>query len=211
MPRFIPMCVFIMVLTIFAGTAVADKKDEIKKEGYEKLPVQTKVLAPDQLEASLFFWYGCGGCYKVEKALAERGNTWPAGVTLMRMPALSNHVWSLHGRIYLALESMGVPTETHLAVFEAFQHQGVRVMGREDLPELIKILNINGADFMKAFDSPEVAARMDQISRLITAYDIKMVPAMVVNGQYKYDLGTVKGVNGFISMAEELIAKSAEK
>lgn len=207
MPRFIAVC--LMVLLMFpAGAAVADEAGE---RGYVTLPVQTKVLGPGQTEAALFFWYGCGGCFRVAKAVAERGPNWPEGATLMNIPALANQVWSFHGRIYLALEAMKAPAETHLAVFDAFQNKRLRVMERGDLPELIRVLGIDGAAFLKAFDSPEVRARMDEVSRLSDAYNINLVPAMVIDGQYKFDLGTVDGPDDFIRLAEELVAKSADK
>ncbi len=207
MPRFVAVCVMAL-LTFLAGTAVADQDGG---RGYVTLPVQTKILGSETTEAAMFFWYGCGGCFQVAKAVAARGPNWPEGATLMHMPALGNQVWSFHGRIYLALEAMKVPAETHLAVFDAFQNKRLRVMERGDLPELIKILGVDGAAFLKAFDSPNVRARMDEIERLSAAYNISLVPAMVVDGQYKFDLGTVDGPAAFIRLTEELIAKSAGK
>jgi thiol:disulfide interchange protein DsbA len=207
MPRCISVCLLALLVAL-AGTAFAQERDGL---GYVTLPVQTKILNTGETEAAMFFWYGCGGCFRVTKAVAERGEGWPQGAALMRIPALGNDVWAFHGQIYLALEALGVPLETHLAVFDALQNKRLRVMERSDLPELVKVLGIDGSAFMRAFDSPEVAAKMDEANRISAAYDVSLVPAMVVDGQYKFDLGTVAGPDDFIRMAEELIAKSAAK
>jgi thiol:disulfide interchange protein DsbA len=207
MPRFIIACIFALLLAL-TGSAFAQDGEG---QAYVTLPVQTKFLGPETTEAAMFFWYGCGGCFRVTKAVAERGEGWPRGATLMRIPALGNQVWTFHGQIYLALEAMGAPQETHLAVFDAFQNKHLRVMERGDLPALVKVLGIDGAAFMRAFDSAEVQAKLEEARRVSAAYGINMVPAMVVDGQYKFDLGTVGGPDDFIRLAEELIAKSAAK
>lgn len=203
MLRVLSFCLFAVVLCL-GGVATAEEKGE----PYSTLPVQTKLLPQDQTEAVMFFWYGCGGCYRVTRALAEKGVDWPQSATLIRMPALGNNIWGFHGQIYLALESMNVPLETHLAVFDAILNRRVRVAGRNDLPNLIKHLGIDGINFMRAFDSPEVRARMEEINRASAAYNISLVPAMVIDGKYKFDLGTVGGPEDFIRTAEELIAKA---
>lgn len=204
MPRFISICVLAVLLAL-TGSALAQEREG---QGYVTLPVQTKVLNTGETEAAMFFWYGCGGCFRVSKAVAARGETWPQGATLMRIPALGNDVWAFHGQIYLTLEAMGVPPETHLAVFDALQNKHLRVMERADLPALIAALGLDGSVFMAAFDSAEVQSKMDEARRISAAYNITLVPAMVIDGQYKFDLGTVGGPDDFLKMAEELIAKS---
>ncbi len=198
MPRFISLCLTALLL-FSAGKG---------GRSYATLPVQTKILGPETGEAALFFWYGCGGCFQVAKAIAERGADWPEGATLLRAPALASPLWTFHGQIFLALEAMGVPPETHLAVFDAFQNKRLRVMARGDLPKLMQHLNLDAVNFMRAFDSPEVAAKMEEAGRLGQAYNITMVPAMVVEGRYKFDLGTVNGAADFIRMTEELLGLS---
>lgn len=203
MPRAIFICLIAATLCL-GGAAFAEEK----AEPYTVLPVQTKLLPKGAPEAAMFFWYGCGGCYSVARALAEKGEDWPKGAALIRMPALGNNIWAFHGQIYLALEAMKQPQKIHLDVFDAIQNGRLRVAERADLPKLISRLGIDGIDFMRAFDSPEVRARMDEINHASAAYNITMVPAMVIEGKYKFDLGTVDGPDGFIRLAEELIAKS---
>jgi thiol:disulfide interchange protein DsbA len=204
MPRFISVCLT-AILIFSAGSALAERKEG---RGYVTLPVQNKILGAETSEAALFFWYGCGGCFRVARAISERGGDWPRDTALLRVPALANPVWTFHGQIFLALEAMGAPPEIHLAVFDAFQNKRLRVMERGDLPKLIKHLNLDGIHFMRAFDSPEVQAKMEEARRISQTYAIAMVPAMVVEGRYKFDLGAVNGPEDFIRMTEELLGLS---
>ena len=207
MPRLISLGLAALLLFLSAAPAAA----ETEGREYVRLPVQTKVLGPDQAEVALFFWYGCGGCFRVEKMLAERGGNWPEGAVLVKMHAASSESLRFHGRIYLALKAMNAPEAIHLAVFDAFQNKGLRLTERADLPELIKFLKINGVEFMKAFDAPEREAELDEAAGLMSAYGLQRVPAMVVNGRYTFDLGMVNGPEGFISLAEKLLAQAAAK
>ncbi|MNR56896.1 Thiol:disulfide interchange protein DsbA precursor [compost metagenome] len=48
---------------------------------------------------------------------------------------------------------------------------------------------------------------MKQAKDLAQKYGITGVPSMVVNGKYRFDLGTAKGPQGVLNVADYLIAK----
>lgn len=183
---------------------------EAPKEGrppYVVLPQPAERALPEgQPEVDLFFWYGCGGCRKVEKALARRPG-WPKGATLLQRHVLSNDVVALQGRVFFALQAMGEPPATHLRVFQLVQDEGFRLMELDDVPALVKELGVDEKAFKAAFDSEAVAAKMDETARLSEAYGLELVPCLVVNGRYKFDLGQASGPEEFLDRAEELLAR----
>ena len=48
---------------------------------------------------------------------------------------------------------------------------------------------------------------MEKAKKLAMAYQITGVPVLVVNGKYRFDLGTAGGPNGALQVADHLIAK----
>ncbi|MNC34381.1 Thiol:disulfide interchange protein DsbA precursor [compost metagenome] len=48
---------------------------------------------------------------------------------------------------------------------------------------------------------------MEKAKKLAMAYQITGVPVLVVNGKYRFDLGTAGGPGGAIQVADHLIAK----
>ena len=48
---------------------------------------------------------------------------------------------------------------------------------------------------------------MQQAKDLAKKYEITGVPSMVVNGKYRFDLGTAGGPEGVLDVADQLIAK----
>jgi thiol:disulfide interchange protein DsbA len=171
----------------------------------------------DQVELVYVFWFGCGACRLMDPVISQYELSKPEGVRITRIPALyePNEYWMTHGRLFYALDALGKERELHQAVFEAIQ-------GREDSQDhshaeggLIDIASIVAfaeshgiakADFMKAWDSPEVKAKMDDSLAFITAMRIDSTPSMAVNGRYSFSL-TRKGTNFFLATAEFLAAK----
>ncbi|MNG42186.1 Thiol:disulfide interchange protein DsbA precursor [compost metagenome] len=48
---------------------------------------------------------------------------------------------------------------------------------------------------------------MQKAKELSKKYEITGVPSMVVNGKYRFDLGTAQGPAGVLNVADQLIAK----
>ena len=48
---------------------------------------------------------------------------------------------------------------------------------------------------------------VNQAKELAKKYEITGVPSMVVNGKYRFDLGTAGGPEGVLNVADQLIAK----
>ena len=81
------------------------------------------------------------------------------------------------------------------------------------MPELAKALKIDPEKLTRAFNSAEVSEKMANLDRLMLVYDLPGVPSMVINGKYRFDLGTAHGPDGFLKLADMLIEKErrAEK
>ena len=61
--------------------------------------------------------------------------------------------------------------------------------------------------FLATFDSFAIKGQVNQAKELAKKYEITGVPSMVVNGKYRFDLGTAQGPEGVLNVADQLIAK----
>jgi thiol:disulfide interchange protein DsbA len=136
-------------------------------------------------------------------------NAWsaklPPDVRFLRLPAKFNPPTDFHARIFLTLEALGSGPEKHAKVFRVFQEEGRFISDSEALPGLAKDLKMDPQAFVAAFNSPAVQAKMEALDKLMTAYDLPGVPAMVVAGKYRFDIGTARGPDGLLKLAEHLI------
>jgi len=115
--------------------------------------------------------------------------------------------WDAHGQMFLALEAMGVEHKVHSAVFEAIQNQGKRLTKPEEMADFVATQGVDKDKFLATFNSFAIQGQIKQAKELAKKYEITGVPSMVVDGKYRFDLGTAGGPEGVLNVADQLIAK----
>ena len=61
--------------------------------------------------------------------------------------------------------------------------------------------------FLQTFDSFAIKGQIVKAKELAKKYEISGVPTMVVDGKYRFDLGTAGGPEQALNVADQLIAK----
>ena len=198
----------VLGLAAFAiGPAAAHAQDFQPGREYVELPPYLADGGDNRIEVIEFFWYGCPHCFKVEPQVKAWAAKLPPDVRFIRLPARFDPPVDFHARIFMALEVMGKGPDIHNMVFRIFQDEGRFINDFEALPGLAKDLKIDPQAFVSTFTSPAVQARMEALDKLMAAYGLPGVPAMVVAGKYRFDIGTARGPEGMLKLADHLIDK----
>jgi len=153
------------------------------------------------------FWYGCPHCYAFEPTINPWAEKLPADVNFKRIPALFGGPWDAHGQLFITLDTMGVEHKVHNAVFNAIQKEGKRLTKPEDMADFVATQGVDKAKFLETFNSFAVKGKMAQYKELAQKYGVQGVPTMIVNGKYRFDLGTTGGPEQTLNVADQLIAK----
>jgi thiol:disulfide interchange protein DsbA len=61
--------------------------------------------------------------------------------------------------------------------------------------------------FLKTYNSFGVKSQLEKAKKLAMAYQISGVPVMVVNGKYRFDIGSAGGPQQVLQVADHLIGK----
>ena len=187
------------------GVAQAENIEAGKQ--YVELSSAVPVSKPGKIEVVELFWYGCPHCYHFEPTI----NPWiaklPDDVNFVRVPAMFGGVWDLHGQMFIALQTMGVEDKVHAAVFEAIQKDGKKLASPDEMAEFLATQGVDKDAFLKTYNSFGVKGQVANAKRLGMAYQISGVPAMVVNGKYRFDIGSSGGPEQTLDVADQLIAK----
>jgi len=205
----------LVLLALPINPLLADSKSKEAKEApqYDTLPSPAVLFEPEdgRVEVLAFFWYGCGSCLYIDDAVQKWATDLPKeDVRFTLLPAAFNFPVDFHARIFLTLRAMGLGHEADKAVFNRFQKERKTVTQREQLPELIKELKLNEQEFMKAFDSPAVGGQLSKLVKFMDTYDLPGVPAMVIDGKYRFDIGQTHGPTGYFDLADELVKERRE-
>lgn len=196
------------VTSVFGMLAQADSIQAGKQ--YVELTTPVPVSKPGQIEVVELFWYGCRHCYEFESTINPWVEQLPEDVNFVRVPALFGGLWNVHGQAFIALESLKVEQKVHDAVFEAIHKQGKKLSTPEELAEFVATQGVDKEAFLKTFNSFGVKSQMEKARKLAMAYQVSGVPTMVVNGKYRFDIGSAGGAEKALEVAEHLIAQERD-
>ena len=192
--------------SLFGMTAQAAEPLEAGKQ-YVELSSAVPVAVPGKIEVVELFWYGCPHCYAFEPVVNPWVEKLPADVNFVRIPAMFGGPWDAHGQMFLTLEAMGVEHKVHNAVFNAIQKEGKRLVKPDEMAEFLATQGVDKDKFLSTFNSFAIKGQITKAKELAKKYEISGVPTMIVNGKYRFDLGSSGGAEQTLNVADQLIAK----
>ena len=180
--------------------------------GREYIVLDPPKTAPsgDKVEVLEFFYYGCPVCYEAQPHIARWQLTAGSGVTLKRVPAVTD-AWLTFARVYYALETTGLLSRLHWPIYDNHHFDGKRLNEDKNLLEWLGSNGVDSARFKQALDSHEVTIRVDEARKLLDAYKVKGVPTMVVDGRYATSASLAGGVKEMMDVLEFLVARAREE
>ena len=193
--------------SLFGMTAQAADVPLEAGKTYIELNSAVPVAVPGKIEVVELFWYGCPHCYAFEPVVNPWAEKLPSDVNFVRLPAMFGGPWDAHGQMFLTLEAMGVEHKVHAAVFNAIQKEGKRLTDKEEMADFLATQGVDKAKFLQTFDSFAIKGQIVKAKELAKKYEISGVPTMVVDGKYRFDLGTAGGPEQALNVADQLIAK----
>ncbi|MGR1218872.1 thiol:disulfide interchange protein DsbA/DsbL [Metapseudomonas otitidis] len=189
------------------GMTAAHAEDIQAGKQYVELSSPVPVSKPGKIEVVELFWYGCPHCYQFEPTVNAWSEKLPEDVNFVRIPAMFGGLWNVHGQLFITLESMGVEHSVHKAVFDAIHKEGNKLATKEAMADFLAAHGVDKEAFLKAFDSFGVKSQMEKAKKLAVAYQISGVPTLIVNGKYRFDIGSSGGLEQTTAVADYLIAK----
>lgn len=180
-------------------------------EGKHYVPISPKVSAVSDIEARHevveLFWYGCPHCFEFEPHLDMWNEDKAADINLVRIPAIFNPRWEQHARAFYALELIGELQRGHELLFDGMHEQGRALANLDSMARFLAAYGIDEAKFREAFHSFAVETKITRAKELIRQYQIRGVPAVIVNGEYRITGNSAGGYNQMIEIIEQLTAK----
>lgn len=204
---------FAIVLFLFSAAHGAEPPASVD-EGVNfrnVVPAQAVSVPPGRVEVLEFFWYGCAHCYASETAIAEWLKDAPAEVVFRRIPVTLNRGWEVMARAYYTAQQLGVLDTVHPALFEALHEQQRSLDTEEELAAFFtETAAIDAAAFREAYNSLEVASRVQQADLVARRYGIRGVPTMAVNGKYSTDAELARGYSEMVDVVDRLVQQEIE-
>jgi len=199
---------FILAVLLACGVALADEfKEGVNYKTIEQQPTSSG----DKIEVLEFFWFGCPHCYAFEPSIEAWLKNKPANVEFIRVPAVFRPSWTLHARLYYALEIMGQDKRLVPVVFEYLNKQRRKLDSIDQILNFVSKHGIDRSEFLDTMNSFAVESRIRKAQQLQQDYAIEGVPTIAVNGKYVVN-GTMAGSHEkMIQVMDYLIQKESKK
>jgi len=180
------------------------------------VPAQPTNVGAGKVEVLEVFWYGCPHCYDLEPFLASWNKSKPAYIEFVKVPVMWSPVHQAHAKLFYTLKALGREDLTP-KVFDDFhnhRNEFVELSGNtvdeartlDDWVAFGKAHGIAEDDFRKAAASFTVNTDLQRAEQLTTRYRITGVPAVIVNGKYKTDVGMAGGHGKLLELINDLAA-----
>ena len=140
----------------------------------------------DKIQVLEFFWYACPHCYDLEPHLEAWLKNKPENIEFDRVPAMfqrSDVV--MQAKTYYALRLMGLDEKLNEVIFHTIHKQDNKLRTQEEMEKLLDGHGVDLDAYRKAMKSFAVQTQARRAAVLAERFDIRGVPAIVVDGKYR--------------------------
>lgn len=173
----------------------------------EITPALTVEADGEKVEVVEMFFYACPHCNdlesKIEPWLSDKKET----VNFKRIPAILGPTWADQARAYYIAEQLGVLDTLHPALLKAIHQDKRKFYNEYSVMEFFVEQGIDKQVFIEAYNSSEVAERVNYARIMTVKYGLRGVPAIIVNGKYKTAPFYTQGQDDTLDIVDFLIAK----
>lgn len=174
-------------INAFAQVGVLAYPEPRAGKEYTVLAEPVPTSEPNKIEVTEIFWYGCPHCYHLEPIITKWATTLPEDVHFVRMAALIGKLWSIHGQLFLTLDTLKVENKLHAAIFDSIQTRKNILLTPDTMADFVAEHGVDRNKFLETYNSFGVQTRMEKDRKLQDKYAINGVPVIIVNGKYKVE------------------------
>ena len=203
---------FLFSFVAFQFSAYAETFQEGKD--YQVIPHQSTIpsFPNDTVAITEFFSYGCPWCYEFEPQLEKWLKNKPANVTFNRIPVVFEKYWDLYAKAYYISVALGMEKKMTPKLFYAIQEQNKSLGSASAMEDFFIQAGVKKSIAAQAFeDSPTLDTEIKQGLQLMQAYQVYVIPTIIVDGKYRVDLQMAENEKRFIAITQFLIEKTKQE
>ena len=194
----------LLLVFIFLVSSLLIAEDYQPGKHYQVLSKPIATRDPKKIEVIEFFWFGCGHCYSLENQLNKWEKKLPVDIDFWRSPITWNEMAKTHARLFYAAEHFNNPTiirDTFLSI-----HANKRMLTSErELQPFFASFGIAKDQYQSLFNSFAMQNKIRRADANGLKYEIRGVPAFIVNGKYKVIATRQVGTSELLEVVDYLI------
>lgn len=164
-----------------------------------------------RIEVIEFFWFGCPHCADMHRHVQAWRQRQGADVQFVARPAVFRPGREAAARLHHALESLGELDRSTGALFEAVQLDGIDLADEAAVLAWGERQGIARARLAAALHAPEVQARLATSLDWPQRYQLRGVPAFVVQGRWLTSNGFTGGPEQTLAVLDRLVQRARQE
>jgi len=138
-----------------------------------------------KIEVIEVFFYACPHCNVLEPKVTKWLEDKKDRISFKRMPAIIGPSWIEQAKAYYTAERLGILDRLHPLLFKAIHEKGEQYYNSYAVKKFFLENGVTEQDFIRVYNSAEVSEDLNQARIMTVKYNLRGVPAMIINGKYK--------------------------
>lgn len=185
-------------------TTGATQGEFVAGEHYEVIETAERRRPGADVEVVEFFSYACVHCKNFDPLIHEWLQTKPDNVEFRRVPVTFSPQWVLLAQTYYTLVALDILDQNHDRIFRRIHNTRRMFASPDEVAEFIDGNGASAAQFMEAWNGPEVRQLLRAGEAAQREVVVAAVPALAVNGAYLVSMDVGRKVA--LEVVDHLIA-----
>ena len=207
MKRLLSLGMALLMVPMMGLSLQAQAQSYQEGEHYQRLSKAVRTQDPSRVEVVEVFGYWCPHCNNFERYLGPWKKQQPEHVDFKHMPVIFRPNQAEFAKAYYVAQTLGVEHEAHPALFSLIHQQRGWINNKEQLGEFFAGFGVSEADFAKAYGSFALNSQINRGKKKAREYQIRGVPAMVVNGKYLINAEMAGSQKEMLAIVDFLVEK----
>jgi thiol:disulfide interchange protein DsbA len=205
--KILHVLVLAFVLGLAGFVSGCASTEPVPGRDYAQLDSAQPVPGGGQIVVVEFFWYGCPHCSDMHPRLKAWAQRQPADVTLVYQPVVARERWEGGARMHFTLLALGEQQRLADALFEATQLDGLDLNDEAAMLGWAERQGLDRQRFAAAYRSPQVQRQVAEARSVAERYQLRGVPALVVDGRYLTSNAYTGSADDTLAMVDRLVQK----
>ena len=192
------------IIFSFLVSSILIAEDYQAGKHYQILSEPIATRDSKKIEVIEFFWFGCTHCYSLENQLNSWEKKLPKDIDFWRSPITWNEMAKAHAKLFYAAEyfkNPGIIRDTFISI-----HANKRMLVSEkELEPFFASFGISKEQYQSLFNSFAMKNDIRRADIFGLKYEIRGVPAFIVNGKYKVSASREVGTSELLDVVDHLI------
>ncbi len=172
-------------------------------------PIKTQ-SKQGRIEVVELFLYSCPHCLELEPKLDKWLSKHPQ-VDFIRIPAIYTPTWSEMAKFYYTAEKLGLLKQLHTKFYHEIHSEGKQFYSELAIRHFFLRHGVSAMDYENAYFSKDVLAKINKARWLSVRYNMRGVPAIIVNGKYKTAPFFVKSQEDMLELLDQLVLMESKE